>query len=292
METDLRCSSQARALGSDPAGTAVSSFAFLLIEVPLPWPNEIGAHPGVIAAADAIHAIGARVQGVVPRSDDAEQAHAVLYSHDDGPFRSYVRRDACLDAADLVSGVSSLADSPVADDGVRDLLVCTHGARDRCCGSMGTSLARNVAPRADVRVRRTSHLGGHRFAPTVLVLPEGTAWAWLDDALLASVLDRSGDPRKVLPHYRGSTAMPSPLLQFADRWVFGDVGWDYLDASRGGAVVEVDDDCTTVRIDTSIGSWTAVIKKLGTTPQPVCGDELRAAKKCDDILQLVELTEN
>lgn len=288
---DLRCVTQARALGADPAGSAVAKAAFLLLELPLPWPANISDHPAVVAAADAIAELGARVQGVVPTRINAAQAQTVLYSRDNGPFRAYERREACLDAADRAGGIRSLLDAPVGDDGVRDLLVCTHGARDQCCGAMGTRLAMKVASRGGLRVLRTSHLGGHRFAPTAVLFPEGTAWAWLDDALLDAIIERSGDLSAVIGHYRGTTAMKSPVVQFAERWVFGDVGWDYLDASRTGSVVAVEDDCTTVSIATSIGSWIAVVKKLGTAPQPVCGAGPSDATKFDDILQLVELTQ-
>ena len=55
--------------------------------------------------------------------------------------------------------------------GARDILVCTHGARDACCGKFGygfyVEMRGLAAVRGDgVRVWRTSHLGGHRFAPT------------------------------------------------------------------------------------------------------------------------------
>ncbi|MDP1793357.1 MAG: sucrase ferredoxin [Acidimicrobiales bacterium] len=279
-------------MGSDPAGTAVAADAFLVIEVRLPWPDDIGDHAAVVAAADAIRDVGARVQGVVPPRDDASQAQPVLYSHDGGPFTRYSRRDACLDATDLSSAICSLADAPVVDDGARDLLVCTHGARDRCCGAWGTTLAMNVSPRSELHVRRTSHLGGHRFAPTALLLPEGTAWAWLDDALLDAILEREGDLATVLPHYRGSTAMATPALQLLDRAVFGDVGWHYLELPRRGVTVEHAGARTTVRLETSVGAWTGVVEQVGTVPQPVCGFDLSEAKKADPILKLIELRQD
>ena len=41
----------------------------------------------------------------------------------------------------------------------------------------------------DVRLWRTSHTGGHRFAPTAIALPSASLWAWADAALLAQVVD-------------------------------------------------------------------------------------------------------
>ena len=63
------------------------------------------------------------------------------------------------------------------DDDRRPRLLLMAG--DRCCGSLGTALAQELLADPlqlgdDVRVWRTSHTGGHRFAPTALVLPQGT----------------------------------------------------------------------------------------------------------------------
>lgn len=49
------------------------------------------------------------------------------------------------------------------------LLVCTHGSRDRCCGQWGVRLARTLRE-AGAPVWEVSHLGGHRFAPTLWCL--------------------------------------------------------------------------------------------------------------------------
>lgn len=56
-------------------------------------------------------------------------------------------------------------------------LVCTHGARDRCCAKWGMPvfqrLCQLAGEGAPARVWQASHLGGHRFAPVVLTLPDG-----------------------------------------------------------------------------------------------------------------------
>ncbi|NJN50659.1 MAG: sucrase ferredoxin [Gammaproteobacteria bacterium] len=54
--------------------------------------------------------------------------------------------------------------------------VCTNGRRDLCCARFG--LPTYAALRAEVgdRVWQTTHVGGHRFAPNVLVLPQGALY--------------------------------------------------------------------------------------------------------------------
>ena len=52
-------------------------------------------------------------------------------------------------------------------------LVCSHGRHDPCCGQRGPPLVAGLAASRPERVWQASHLGGCRFAPTVLVLPLG-----------------------------------------------------------------------------------------------------------------------
>jgi len=57
------------------------------------------------------------------------------------------------------------------------ILVCTHGSRDRCCGVLGgmifSQLKSQISQILPSAVWQVSHLGGHRFAPTALCLPLG-----------------------------------------------------------------------------------------------------------------------
>ena len=57
-------------------------------------------------------------------------------------------------------------------------LVCTHGTRDRCCAKWGMPLWRalHACDGGRGRVWQSSHIGGHRFAPTAVSLPHGIAW--------------------------------------------------------------------------------------------------------------------
>ena len=67
---------------------------------------------------------------------------------------------------------------------VRDIVVCTHGSRDVCCGRFGYQvydiLRRRYMVRGKIRVWRSSHIGGHRFAPTLIDYPEARYWGHLE----------------------------------------------------------------------------------------------------------------
>ena len=280
---------QARGADLLPGGTAGSYEAFLLVEVPLPWPKEITDHHA-LAGLEVLP--GTRVQGVVPAPDHvaAEESLVVLHRRPPGPFRRYERAERRAPLADVVAAAAGIADAPALDDdGTVDLLVCTHGSRDRCCGSMGMSLFLSVASRPGLRVRRTSHTGGHRFAPTAVLLPEGTCWAWLDDDVLGAVLGRARPPADLLGHYRGCTAIDGAAAQVAEAAVFGEIGWSWLDGKREAVAVEKTGDRTVVRVSADAGTWDVVVRDRGTAPQPVCGEPIDAATKADPQLEVVEL---
>ncbi len=289
----LRCSDQARTLAADPAGTAIRARAVLLVDLPLPWPKDIADHPALAGEVAALAAgLGARLQGVVPDPARAARGEALVVLHraGQGDFRGYERHAVVTSAGDLAAGVRAVAASTAPEPGL-DVLVCGHGSRDRCCGSLGTALHAAAGAQPGIQIHRTSHLGGHRFAPTAVLLPEGTAWAWLDDALLGAIVDRRVPPAALRAHYRGSLAMPHPAVQVAEGEVFAAVGWGWLDHARRGAVVAAEPDRWTVRIDGAAGSWVGVVVRTGSAPQPVCGRPLSAAAKADDHLRLVALEE-
>ena len=52
-------------------------------------------------------------------------------------------------------------------------LVCTNGKRDACCARDGVPVARALAALRPDEAWECSHLGGHRFAANVALLPEG-----------------------------------------------------------------------------------------------------------------------
>jgi hypothetical protein len=165
-----------------------------------------------------------------------------------------------------------------------DLLICTHGRRDACCGKQGTALVMEVATDPDIaaagyRVSRTSHTGGHRFAPTAIVLPEGTIWAYLDAELVARLVLRQGEAADVLGHYRGSTGVGSPALQAIERAAFAEIGWDWLGWRRWGE--DLGDGRVRVVGEAPDGSrcaWEASVTDR-SKPVPVCGQPIAAAVK-------------
>ena len=242
IASSLRCAEWARAVGVEPLGTAGSYPGFLLVEWPLPWPADAGDIPELSGMAPK----GVRLQLIVPRGGPQVR----LYRTEGEWFSRYTCEDD---------------DAPEVE-----VLVCTHGRRDRCCGSMGTALAAELDG-----VVRTSHTGGHRFAPTAVVLPYGTAWAFLDADALRRIRDRSGPLDDLLSRYRGCAGLPSSRAQVVERHAFAEIGWDWLDWER--RAVDLPDGRTRLEGRSPRGeeaAWEAHVERAGTTPVPRCGEPL------------------
>ncbi|MFW0178760.1 sucrase ferredoxin [Rothia sp. P7208] len=63
------------------------------------------------------------------------------------------------------------------------IFLCTHGKRDRCCALAGRPIAQYLKQvRPPETVWECSHIGGHRLAPTGVVLPAGYMYGRLTPA--------------------------------------------------------------------------------------------------------------
>lgn len=69
------------------------------------------------------------------------------------------------------------------------LWVCTHGQRDFCCGTHGGRVFAEAHRMLGDDAWQTSHLGGHRFAPTLLAWPQGVCYGRLAPRDVGPLLD-------------------------------------------------------------------------------------------------------
>jgi hypothetical protein len=107
-----------------------------------------------------------------------------------------------LDLTTIIPGEANAAASQ------RLALVCTNGKRDQCCALRGRPVAAALAE-AGWDTWECSHLGGHRFAATLLVLPTGDMFGWLDAASAIDVLRRFDAGQLDLSHHRGRAGQPA-----------------------------------------------------------------------------------
>ncbi|MGH3568366.1 MAG: sucrase ferredoxin [Pseudonocardia sp.] len=199
-----QCAVLARALDEPLIGTAPVAPRWVCLEINGAWPRAIPEHPD-----PAVRALGERAEEsgwrlVLIRRPRRRPCPGDIGP---GPSRVYLADTAPPQPRTTgltVPGPTELARLPLPAAGtdlpgtpVTDplLLVCTHGRRDRCCALEGRALAIAVADgNPDVRpgVWECSHLGGHRFAPTALVLPTGYLYGRLDPGAAVDALKAAG----------------------------------------------------------------------------------------------------
>lgn len=259
-DEDLHCAVWTETKGFDPIGSATAFDRLVTVEIPQPWPATI-EDAGWIA--DVSPPQGTRVQAVVP--DTVRDDGDVLVTRWDRDGAGFRGTDWLVFVEEVPAVLATLVDGGTPDapcaDAPPEVLVCSHGSRDRCCGGPGTRLAveaRVALP--DVRVRRTSHLGGHRFAPTALTLPEGRMWAFLDVDALAGVVDRTISPDRARPIYRGNVALDS-WAQAVEADVLVERGWLGADFDTLDASVSANGDGATVRLRWSAGTLSDAVER-------------------------------
>lgn len=170
------CSEISAAAGENQLGTAPQVDFWLLIEYRQQWTRDpivendlpLSVQAWLENLTDSL-----KSQGRFPRvqflrqsrrsGDDALQVfvcqHGELRAH---TFTSYEQ----LTSIDLTRDLGTPLES-------NHYFVCTHGTRDLCCSRYGLTTWRELQLLSNGRSWQTSHLGGHRFAPNVLVLPHG-----------------------------------------------------------------------------------------------------------------------
>ncbi|TDD62838.1 sucrase ferredoxin [Kribbella antibiotica] len=110
------------------------------------------------------------------------------------------------------------------------MLVCTNGKRDECCAILGRPLVNALAIAAPGRVWEASHLGGHRFSPTAVMLPEGTMHGHLNAKTALDVLAASDRGETLLTGLRGRTTWTKrgQAAEIAVRHQTGELSLDAL----------------------------------------------------------------
>lgn len=299
-DSELRCAPWTLAQQVDPVGSAGRYDTVIVVEHPLPWPRDVTDVAELAGAATADPSV--RVLMVVPEAGGSGARRRVTHWRRDTANR-FTGTDHLVAPDDVASAVDAMAAAPteahggVAGDAPPELLVCGHGKRDRCCGRWGTMLQTELAASLPAlcgidgaRVRRCSHTGGHRFAPTAISFPDGRFWAHLDADLAADVMARRGDAAALHRHYRGSSAVEA-WAQPLERALFEAVGWAWLDHDLVAVAVDrTDDDTAMVEIDWR-GPWgegraRAEVVVDRRIPTLVCGEPPEVATKTSPELAL------
>lgn len=267
--TDL-CSVASREREEPLTATASRVERWLLVEHRGAWGPE-SVPSGRLAAA---------VARALTRAADASQARLLLvrrpaaqrsvtsartdgrwvYAVDSRPggervLARHLRADAELVGLDPPYGTDDPAGWDRLDGPL--YLVCTHGRHDRCCALRGRPVAKALSQRFPDRTWECTHVGGHRFAANLVVLPAGLYLGRIEAAEAVRVVDDLAAGLLPAGRVRGRSSLPLPVQaaqQFArdatGRWGADDLQpvtqaangqdtWAVRLAGPGGPDVEV-----------------------------------------------------
>ena len=245
------CSDRSRERGDPLAGTGGYGERWLLVEIDGAW----GAHAFFESALDPT--IGralvrrAEAAGIRPvairrygrRADERRTQRKWRWALADArEGREAVRWGAVDDPAQLLDvALDGTAGTP-SDEPV--LLVCTHARHDQCCAVRGRPVAHALARGFTEQTWESSHLGGDRFAATMIVLPQGLYYGRVSPTDAVTVVDRYLDGEIVEEFYRGRSSLGN-VVQAAQSFARDATG-DF----RIGALAPVREDRT------GEGTWT------------------------------------
>lgn len=270
MNKPFFCSIAAQRASEDLVGTAGHYQTYVLIECPLPWPStafdsehispELRQYIKALSASKTVRFL------CISRDTQAQKGTTlIVYDRLDRIAPSVTANNltqfssgyrgcefhldnlndviSCLEAywqnKALPKANQQLLGQPIAQ---QDILVCTHGMKDKCCAKLGKPIFRGAERMAEkgtlqaVRIWRASHIGGHRFAPTAIVLPDGRYYGRLSLSALQALVTHQGAIEQLRPVYRGWSLLPKPL-QLLEKELLLTHGWSWF--TRGVSYQQV-----------------------------------------------------
>jgi (2Fe-2S) ferredoxin len=210
----FRCADAARARADPLAGSAPPARRWLLLEHPGPWKIDAIAGSGIDAdvlsalvqkAGSATRILLVRRSG---RLDRRAPRRWILAGLDSATLTGPWRDDHdLLDAADAM--IATLP--PPMEPPEPLILVCTHGIHDVCCALRGRPVASALASRWPDLVWECTHIGGDRFAPNVVLLPDGFYYGNLDPDYAVTTVEAHLAGRVLTDRLRGMARFLPPV---------------------------------------------------------------------------------
>ncbi|AFY57739.1 hypothetical protein Riv7116_5359 [Rivularia sp. PCC 7116] len=258
------CSDNSRQAAEDIIGTATNNQTYVLIECPTPWNSDAFSSKWVpenlrLLVKEAKRAkLPIKFQLIANDfSHKVDSTKLLIYHQEEGGGKGYSKREFKLENIEQAASAikkwlwGKNLKWEIDATTTRDILVCTHGSHDRCCARYGNPFyfhAKNMISEVgldNVRIWRSSHFGGHRFAPTMIDLPEGRYYGNLDVESFKSILTHTGDIKRFKDIYRGWGILPRSI-QIVERELILRYGWDWFDYKAAGRIVEESPDKSNV----------------------------------------------
>lgn len=223
------CSDQSLARGDPMYGTASVGFRWVLLELPGAWghsaflqsPNVIDPDLGR-AVVRRFESAKMRIAAIRRPGKRATERRWRWFVADSREGSEALYAGAVTDPRDYLDIALDGSDGTAVTDPV--VAICAHGKHDQCCAVRGRSACQAIAAQYPEFTWECSHLGGDRFAATMLVLPEGLCYGRVDMADSVGIIRRYLDGRVDNAYLRGRTSFPHAVqaAQYFAREEYGD----------------------------------------------------------------------
>ncbi len=256
----IYCSDLCLASGEPMLGTATQVDVWLLLEYKPVWrakaveDNDLASRTKawINDTIAAVEAKGGKARVQFVRRPELDTALTTLFVAESGTLRRFQGEGyAEIQHLDIHA-------APMDEVGDPQYFVCTNGQRDLCCARYGLPVYTELRALVGERAWQTTHLGGHRFAPNVLTLPQGAIYGRVFAEDVPAFTTRIEHGELSTSHLRGRSAYP-PEAQVAETVLNGN-----LVSVEGGAVTfETADGLATVNVEP--GTPYEVIASCGKT---------------------------
>lgn len=253
-------------------GTAKPGSVYVLFEWPEAWPRDV--------MGDA--ALGEELTAKLAPKLEEHNATLLLIRHPTREGRNIsdhhlylVFADEAVTEVKHVDSPDELLDLDLSGPGRngaerRDrplLLICTHAKRDRCCAVKGRPMVNELHARhpfgpGNDMVWETSHIKGHRFAPTMLLMPWAYSFGRMNVEATDAMLTDASEGLYFVPGNRGRGTL-GPVEQVAELAVAAEMPG----ARYGQFEVAASDDGSALVTDTASGQ----VYEVQLEQRPVSG---------------------
>jgi len=252
------CSVVSKANGEDPIGSAGTHDYWIITELAQPWSEAAWQQNPTMQTIlsmlrDAIGNRGMKLRpiAIAPDREYTQPGYTrvLFYSRPALHFARYDKTEYLLPEDQLVGLIQAwltqsaeLAQFETYQQNtqhIRELLVCTHGNVDVACSRFGHPIYQKLRQEYagdHLRAWRCSHFGGHRFAPTLIDLPQGQYWGHLEPEILDTLMHRRGAVTNLRQFYRGWAGLDK-FAQIAERELWMQTGWDWLNYAKAGQIL-------------------------------------------------------
>lgn len=234
--TDRRPCSDQSAERDDPMfGTASAGSSWLFLELAGPWgPSVFLTSPSIMepelgrAIVRRVEATGMRIVAIRrPGRRSATPRWRWFIVHAE-PGAETVHHGEVDDPSGYLDLALDGSDGEPSSEPL--VAICAHGKHDQCCAVRGRAATSAIADAYPDWTWECSHVGGDRFAATMLVLPHGLCYGRVDSvADPADIIHRYTQGRLVDSLLRGRTSLPH-AVQAAQHFVREKTDEDRIDA--------------------------------------------------------------